>query len=301
MLTSRSARRQLILFVFLLAISMLMLAFSSTAPLIELRRGVSFAVSPVQNVLRQGAQTFGSLFATIGEIERLRTVNDDLTRRLNELEAANRGLESLRVQNDQLTELLGVRSSLDYDTVAAEVTSRRTTPQERVVSLASGTEAGIRVDDPVVAGGGALVGQVIEVGSHYSRVLLVSDLRFFVSGLVESSRAVGDVQGQAERPLNMTGIPAADAVNIGESVVTAGIELAEGIRSPYPKGLLIGNIVAVQRSPDQLFQTALVQPAAPLERLEYVLVIINYEGGLPELSPDPSAEPGESAAPEPTP
>ena len=62
----------------------------------------------------------------------------------------------------------------------------------------------------------------------------------------------------------------------------------------------IGTIVNVDRSPDQLFQTALVQPAAPLDRLEYVLVITNYEGGLPDISPDPSLSPEESASPEPT-
>ena len=291
MIASRSTRRQIILYVVLLAAAMLMLAFSASAPLTELRRGVGFAMSPIQEVMRQGARTVSSFFATIGEIEQLRQTNEQLTQRLNELEAANRGLESLRVQNDQLTELLGVRSSFDYDTAAAEVISRRTTPQERVISLGSGSEAGIRVNDAVVAGGGALVGQVIEVGERYSRVQLISDARFFVSGLVESSRAVGDVQGQAERPLSMTGIPAADAINIGELVVTAGIQLAEGIRSPYPKGLLIGSIVDIQRSPDQLFQTALVQPAAPLERLEYVLVITDYEAGLPPIEPDASESP----------
>ncbi len=301
MLKSRSARRQAIAYVGLLAVGLLMLAFSGSAPLTELRKGVGFAMSPIQDVLHQGARTFGSLFATIGEIDRLRQANDELTRRLNELEAANRGLESLRVQNDQLTALLEVRSSLDYSTVAGEVISRRTTSQERVISIDRGTEAGITVDDPVVAGGGALIGQVVEVGQHYARILLISDTHFFVAGMIETSRAVGDVQGQSGRWLNMTGIPASEAVNIGESVLTAGIELSEGIRSPYPKGLLIGTVVEVQRMPDELFQTALVQPAVPLERLEYVLVITNYEGGLPDVSPDPSATPGPPPESSPTP
>lgn len=282
-----------------------MLAFSGSAPLTALRSGVSFAMRPIQEVLGQGARTFGSLFTTITEIERLRQINEDLTRRLNELEAANRGLESLRVQNQQLTDLLAVRSSLDYETVAGEVISRRTTLQEHVLSLGVGSEAGIRDGDPVLAGGGALIGQVDEVGVGYSRVLLISDSRFFVAGLIETGRGVGDVQGQFERPLRMTGIPAADTVAVGESVLTAGIELQDGIRSPYPKGLLIGVIVDVQRSPDQLFQTALVQPAAPLDRLEYVLVVINYEGGLPEgpsasPPPDATAAPLTSASPEPS-
>jgi rod shape-determining protein MreC len=184
-----------------------------------------------------------------------------------------------------------VRSSLAYQTVAAEVLSRLTTEQERVISLDRGTDAGIAVDDPVVAEGGALVGKVIEVGPDFSRVLLISDSRTNVAGLIESTRAIGDIRGNGDRPLQMTNIPATDTVNIGDTVVTAGIELETGVRSSYPKGLLIGSIVDVQRQPNQLFQTALLQPFAALDRLEYVLVITDYEGGIPASSPGPSAAP----------
>jgi rod shape-determining protein MreC len=291
MLKGRSGRRQAILYVALLAISLLLLAFSSTAPVTELRRGVGFAMAPIQNVLRESGRTVSSFFATLGEIDRLRLENEQLTTQVNELATENRSLESLRVQNQQLTDVLQVRSSLDYESTAAEVISRRITDQEHVISLDRGQNAGIEVDDPVIGSGGALIGQVVEVGPNYSRVLLITDERMNVVGLLESSRGVGTVHGRLDRPLEMDGIPAANTVGQGEAVVTAGIELAEGIRSPYPKGLLIGTIADVDRSPDQLFQTALVTPAAQFDTLEYVLVITNYEGGLPPLSPEPSATP----------
>jgi rod shape-determining protein MreC len=260
-----------------------------------LRRGVGYAMAPIQEVLRDAGQTVGSLFSTIGEIERLRQQNEDLARRLNEVEAENQGLASLRAQNELLTKLLDVQSSLEYETVAAEVISKHITDQERAISLDRGTEVGIEVGDAVIGSGGALVGQVVEVGSNFSRVLLISDTRINVAGLVESSRAVGLISGQLGQPLEMVNIPAEVTVSVGESVVTAGIELAGGIRSPYPKGLLIGIIAGVSRSPDQLFQTALVAPVADLDRLEYVLVITNYEGGLPNTEPSPT--PGISPTP----
>jgi rod shape-determining protein MreC len=272
----------------------LLLAFSNSAPLLELRKGVGFALSPIQDTLRQGTRTVTSIFSTINEIEQLRQQNEDLTRRIQEVEAENQRLQSLAVENQQLAALLQIRSSLAYDTVAAEVLNRLTTEQERVISIDRGTDAGIEIDDPVVAAGGALVGKVIEVGPNFSRVLLINDTRTNVAGLIETSRALGDIHGNGERPLQMTNIPATDEVNLGESVVTAGIELETGVRSTYPKGLLIGQIVNVERQPNQLFQTALVQPVAALDRLEYVLVIVDYEGGIP----DPSLEPGASLEPE---
>lgn len=304
---SRSAKRQVAAYIALLAVTILMLAFSSSGPLLELRRGVGFALSPIQDMLRQGTRTATSIFTTISEIEQLRQQNEEMTRRVQEIEAENQRLQSLAVENQQLAALLGVRSSLAYSTVAAEVINRLTSEQERVISLDRGTDSGVRLDDPVVGQGGALVGRVREVGPNFSRVLLVNDHRTNVAGLIETSRAVGDIQGNGERPLLMTNIPATDSVNLGETVVTAGIELETGVRSTYPKGLLIGMIVHVERQPNQLFQTALVQPVAALDRLEYVLVIVDYEGGLPEASPGsspalpPPPSPVPSSVPSPRP
>jgi rod shape-determining protein MreC len=296
--STRASRRLAITYVLLLAISLLLLAFSSSAPLLDLRRGVGFALSPVQEVLRDGTRQVNSFFATIAEIDRLRADNESLTRRLQELEATNQQLESVRAENEQLSELLEVRSSLDYQALAAEVVSRRNDQRERVISLDRGSEAGISEDDAVVAGGGALVGRVAEVGANYSRVLLISDTRVTAVGLVEQSRAIGEVSGQIERPLSMQRILATETVNLGDTVITAGLDLGSGIRSLFPRGLLIGTIVDIQRSPDQLFQTALVEPAAALDRLEYVLVITDYEGGLPfEPEPSPSTSPLPSLAP----
>ena len=55
-------------------------------------------------------------------------------------------------------------------------------------------------------------------------------------------------------------------------MLTAGIELNGGVRSPYPKGLLIGQIVDVRRDANAVVQTAYLDPAVDLDKLEYVLV-----------------------------
>lgn len=285
MSATSAGRRQGLVYVLLVAASMLLLAFSGAPPLLELRRGVGFALAPMQAGLREGAVQVTSVFSTIAELERLRRANAELERRAQELEAENRSLESVRVENERLAELLDVRSSLEYETVAAEVISRQASEAERVISLDRGSDDGVSIGDPVIGAGGALVGQVEDVGGNFSRVLLLNDTRFVVVGLVEGSRATGEVWGQLERPLSMLRIPSTDEVVVGESVVTAGIELEQGVRSSFPKGLLIGTVIDVQRSPNQVVQTALLQPTVPLDRLEYVLVITDYEGGLPIETP----------------
>lgn len=292
MLSSTVGRRQAVVYVTLLVVSMLLLAFSGSQPLLELRRGVGFVLAPVQAVVRDATRQVTSVFAAFGEIERLRLQVLELNRRVDELEIENRQLESLRHENDELAALLEVRAALGHQTVAGRVIGRLLTRQERVISIDRGADDGIRLDDPVVAGGGALVGQVIEVGPNYSRLLLLSDSRFVVAGMMAGSRATGDVRGQIERPLVMEGISATEEVNVGEAVLTAGIDLGGGIRSPFPGGLLIGTVVDVVSSPNQVVQSALVLPAAALDRLEYVLVVVNYRSAEPtDGAPSPAPAP----------
>ena len=69
--------------------------------------------------------------------------------------------------------------------------------------------------------------------------------------------------------------------------MTAGIELGGGVRSPYPKGLLIGQVIDVRRDANDVVQTAYLQPAADLDKLEFVLVITDYQGGLPPIEEQP--------------
>lgn len=299
MLSTPLAKRHAAVYLSLIIASLLLLALSSTAPLLELRRGIGFAMAPVQQVLRDGTRQVTSIFAAVGEIEQLRQENADLARRVDELEIANSQLQVVKKQNEELTALLQVRSALEQKTVAAEVMSRAINDQERVISLDKGSDAGIRVDDPVVAGGGALVGQVIEVGPNYSRVMLLSDTRFVVAGMLENSRATGDVKGQLDRPLTMEGIAATETVILGETVVTAGIDLGEDLRSPFPKGLLIGTVGDINRSPNQVVQSALLQAAAPFDRLDYVLVIIDYQNEVDNSGVTPAPTSAATAVPAP--
>lgn len=302
----RSTRRRAITYALLVALSLLLLGASNTAPMLEFRQGVAFALSPIQSVLTGSTRSVTSVFSAITQIERLRRDNQELSTRVQRLEAETRRLESVGLQNEQLTRLLGVRASLDYDTLAAEVIGRQISPTERIVVLDRGTDSGVTVGDPVLAGEGALIGSVMDVASNRSVVLLLNDTRSVVIGLVESSRATGEVDGRLSGPLAMIDIPSTDAVVVGDRVVTAGLDLGEDIRSPFPRGLLIGHVVDVRTDPNTVVQTALLAPAATLEKLEYALVITDFESvpfeepaASPSLGPrtDPSGSPAVSDAP----
>jgi rod shape-determining protein MreC len=288
LLATRAARRRGIAFAVLLVASTLMMAFSSNPTVRELQNGVSFAFRPLQGAVHELAAGVASVAAAITEIDRLRVDNSSLLAENQRLKIENARLDEIRRENELLTGLLQLRAGLDYQTVAATVIARESSEFRRLVVLDRGTNDGIAVGDVAIAAGGALAGRVTEVTADSAKVILLTDGEFTVIGQLTTTAATGEVIGQlGAGVLVMRQIDSSEEVTVGDEVVTAGIELGGGVRSPYPKGLLLGQVIDVRRDANDVVQTAYLQPAADLDRLEFVLVITSYEGGLPPIEQQP--------------
>src|ERR1019366_912588 len=281
LLNDRRTRRRSITYGVLLVTCLGLLVFSSSPPVQELQKGVAFAFRPVQTAVDSVARGVGSLVATIGEIDTLHRTNDQLTSENATLSAENARAKEVERENQILTGLLQVQSGLGFQSVGATVIGRETSEFRPVVTIDVGTDRGIVVGDVVVADGGALAGRVTAVAGGSATVLLINDTSSTVIGQLGSNQATGSVIGQLGGVLVMENVDSTERVQINDQVVTAGIDLGNGVRSPFPKGLLIGMVVDDQRDANAVVQTAFIEPAVDLDKLEYVLVITNYKGGLP--------------------
>ena len=294
LLADRAARRRGIVFTVLIVLTLLMMAFSSNPMVREVQNGVGYAFRPIQGALDTMAGGVASVASAIAEIDRLRTDNGSLRDENARLEAENARLDEIKRENDLLTGLLQLRNGFEFRTAAASVIGRESSEFRRTVMLDKGTDDGIAVGDVVVASGGALAGRVTDVGPDSSTVLLLTDAGSTVIGQLVPTAAKGQVVGQLGGVLVMNQIDSGERIGLGDEVVTAGLELASGIRSPYPKGLLIGQVVDVKRDANDVVQTAFLQPTADLDKLEYALVILDYQGGLPPIEEQPQDCSGDS-------
>jgi rod shape-determining protein MreC len=301
LLASRATRRRSIAFVVLLAITMVLMAFSTNPVIRDVQSGVGFAFRPIQGALDSVASGIASVGAAVTEIDRLRVDNAALHAENDRLTTENARLEASRHEIDQLTALLQLRVGFDHETAAAAVISRESSEFRRVITLDKGTNDDIAVGDVAIAAGGALVGRVTDVGSDSATVVLLTDATSTVIGKLAPTGATGQVIGQLGGVLVMDQIDSSEQIDLGTEVVTAGIELGGGVRSPYPRNLLIGQVIDVRRDANSVVQTAYLQPAADLDRIEYVLVILDYDGGLPPLEEQPvdcSGDGGDGTLPE---
>jgi len=282
LLATKIARRRSIAFVALLAATLVMMAFSSLPATREFQGAVSFALRPIQGAVNDVAKGVSGVFSAMSDIERLHTDNAALRRENERLTAENLRLADAQHQNELLTGLLQLQSGFNYKTAAATVIARESSEFRRLVTISKGSDDGIAEGDVVIGEGGALAGRVTEVGPNYAKVILITDQTSTVIGQLQTSSAAGQVVGQLAGALLMTNIDSTETIELGEEVVTAGIELPGGVRSPYPKGLLIGQVIDVRRDANSVVQTAYLSPATNLDKIEYVLVVLDYEGGLPQ-------------------
>jgi rod shape-determining protein MreC len=199
---------------------------------------------------------------TSRENERLRKENETLKLQLTQL-------RSKAAEADRLAGLLEFRQShQDVPMLAAHVIGASPDTDSRTIYLDRGQHEGIRRNMGVITPDG-IVGKVIETYRNTSQVLLLTDRDSGVGAMLADSRIQSPIGGSGEPLLTMKYVPNDDTVNAGEHVVTSGMDRI------FPRDLPVGTVTDVK--PGNPFKHIRVRPAANLERLEEVLVLLTLE------------------------
>ena len=259
-------------FALLVVVCVLLLGLRNT----DLVRGSSTFLTqllvPVQQVLA-GVGAAGDRFASaIAQIDQLRDDNSRLQTENDRLTLDNVRLREQAIAGQQAERLLTLQRTVPFESVPAPVIARDPAGILHGVVLGIGSDDGVRVGHVVLSDQG-LVGRISEVGTNYSKVLLVTDSSSIVSALVQGSRATGIVRGQFGDSLIMDWLLQTEPVKEGDVVITAGLGIGNELRSLYPKGLVIGRVAQVKTAEAAAYNRAIITPAVDLRRLEHVLVV----------------------------
>jgi len=181
-----------------------------------------------------------------------------------------RARESM-AENERLRHLMLMREALAPSAIGAGVVVSRHTSTERMLVLDRGSKDGVRIDQAVVAWGGA-IGRVIEVGTSHAKVRLLTDPNSGIAGIVQRSRAQGMVQGIGTDTLKYVFVSRLEDVIHGDRTVASG---AVGI---FPRGFGIGRVSSIQEKPNGSREIELV-PEIDYRKVEEVLILLEPEGG----------------------
>lgn len=234
-------------------------------------RPFAVGVERIAQPFRDTYNWVDSLVGARAEAEQLRRDVEDLRQRAIQNEFAIQ-------ENAYLRRLLdyrdGPRFPRDFRGVAAEVIARPAGAFTQAVVIAVGSDAGVRVNDPVVTPEG-LVGLVTRVTPGTARVQLLTDQQLAVPAVDLRTRAPGVVRHArgTRETLVLDRVRKEERVRVGDELVTAGWR-ASGFSSLYPKGVPIGEVTSVGQTDTDLYQQVQVDPYVDFGRLDAVLVLV---------------------------
>lgn len=219
-------------------------------------------------------------------LRHMRQENGDLRAERDRLKIENAQLAGRASEADRLSALLGFRDAhREVQMLPARVIGASPDVGSRIVFLSRGSRDGVKRDMGVITPEG-VVGKVLAVYSDTSQVLLLSDKESGVGAMLASTRTQAPVSGTGQPLLGMQYVSNDVKVDVGERVLTSGQDRI------FPKDLPVGTIVDVAPDPHGGFQKIRVKPAAKLDQLEEVLVLLTRQEFAPGKETAPSSPAG---------
>lgn len=271
-------RNHLINFIVILALAIVLVVLDQGGRLEAPQDWSQRLTLPVERWFSQVSQNGSGFISTMRDFSTLKAENETLRRQIDELMLVYVQNAELKKENERFRELLDFQdSNPNYMLHAAEVVARETPARvigqevsnlAQAVRIDQGRESGVEKGMSVITPRG-LVGQVLESGEGWAKVLLVTDPMSHITALVQEGRAPGIVEGTGDGLL-MRYIPHEEEIKADDVILSAGLG------AQFPKGLVIGTIESVERHDVNPWQDAVVRSTIDFSELEYVFIIRSF-------------------------
>jgi rod shape-determining protein MreC len=225
------------------------------------------AFAPVVRVADSALSSVKGAGASYIDLRHAREENVDLREKVDQLTAERNIALERASELDRLRTQLALPTRPQYRELAANVISRDASLWFRRLTIDRGSLNGVKRDMPVITAGG-IVGRIISVGPNFAMVQVITDKHAGLGAMLQASRAMGEVRGLDNDRSELKNISTGEKVEVGESVVTTGLDRI------YPKGLLVGTVESVEADPNAPWHRIVIKPAAPVDRVEHVVVLL---------------------------
>jgi len=249
-------------------------AFSTT------RVFLNSLVSPVQYLANLPGQLLNASAQRLTSQQALIEENEQLTNRLLLQNEKLQRFEALEQENKELRRLLDAPVRQNMRKMVAELMAVDNTPYSQQIVINKGAIDGVYLGQSILDERG-IVGQVMEVGTTNSRVLLISDVTHSipVRSIRNNSRFIASGSGAIDE-LYLTHVAHSADIREGDVLVSSGLG------EVFPEGYPVAEVTQVIRDESRPFAQVTIAPQARLNRLKYLLL----------LWPQTASEPDEPAA-----
>ena len=270
----------------LILLALLLLVLDRSGMLGPVRTPAETLINPALTAMRRVGDTLAGVGRELDEVQELRAEVEALRAENSQLKADSIKVQELALENEHLREQVRIEKDQPWQLLGADVSTHTPDAGRRLMTLAVGSEKGVKPGMAVIARDGssppALIGVVESVGQRNANVLLITDYSSAVSAIVyhQGVQAGGIVQGQWQRGsrLLLQEVQRSDTIATGDVVVTAGLtaELNQELpRAAIPRDVPIGTVEEVRLAGRG--QVADLRPFVDPDQVRYAWVILSAD------------------------
>ncbi|MEZ5478849.1 MAG: rod shape-determining protein MreC [Thiolinea sp.] len=254
----------------LLALTLMAVDYRNPAVTSHVRTAFSIIGYPLQLMVDTPVRAYNVTEGFFGDQLRLSRENAELREQLRLFSVKYRDMQILEQQNDRLRKLLKVDKRPNYTFTMAEILAASDNRGQNVVTLNKGSRDGVFVKQVVVAEGGAIFGQVIEVTPFSAKVMLITDIQHSIPVLNQRTQKSALASGTGKPDLmELKSIVAASDVQDGD------IFLSSGLDGLFPDGFPVAMVLpnGVKYVPGDPFANIKARPVINFENTREVLLL----------------------------
>ncbi|GFD79624.1 cell shape-determining protein MreC [Alteromonas sp. KUL156] len=239
-------------------------------------------MSPLQYIANLPGLMLSESAQRLTSQEQLLAENQKLNNKLLLMSEKLQQFDVISKENAQLRELLQAPVRESSRKMVAELMAVDKNPYSQQVVINKGAIDGVYLSQPVLDDKG-IVGQVMEVGSTNSRVLLIADVTHAipVRSLRNDIRFIATGSG-ALNELFLEHVPHSVDIREGDTLISSGLG------DVFPEGYPVAKVTQVVRDESRPFARVTVAPLADLDRLRHLLLL--WRNNQDDIAPDNELE-----------
>jgi rod shape-determining protein MreC len=224
-------------------------------------------VSPLQYLANLPGQMLNASASRFVSHERLFSENAKLTYDALLTNAQLQRLTFLEQENDRLRSLLNSPVQDNTRKLVAELMAVDNNPYSHQIVINKGAINGVFEAQPVLDDRG-IVGQIMQVSSTNSRVLLIADVTHAIPVRIARNNVRLVVTGSGSlNELLIQHVTHSSDIKIGD------VLLSSGLGNVFPEGYPVATITSIIRDESRPFSQVRAKPIAQLDRLKYLLLL----------------------------
>lgn len=268
---SKDFNSKIALFVFLLAVSALLIFFNDAGYLNKVKGFTVYMVNPAQKIFQPPSDRINDFFYVIRNIDKFKKDNFDLREKNLNLIYENSLLKETQRENEILREQLRFSNDtcLNEECVnwkMGQVIGRSPDNYGKYLTIDLGKNQGVKEKLAVTVSGGVLIGKISEVFDNSSFVMLITNPESAVNSITKTTRANGIVKGNYATGARL------EMINQDERIFENDLIITSGLEKEIPKGLIIGKIYKIEESANEIFKRADLDLSADFGHIEEIFV-----------------------------